>query len=219
MPRIVDLTMTLRDGMRGVAFEPARRIEEDGWNAQTLRLYSHAGTHMDAPRHFDDAGATIDRVALEKCVGPARIVDLTPVEPREIITLDRLGRSAESIGEGDRVLLRTGWSDDPDRADYRARFPRVGIELARWFAERRIALLGVDAPSVADVNDREELTAVHRALLDGGIAIVEDLVNLGALRKNVVMLVALSLKVLDGDGAPARVIAIEGHPRVGGSSS
>lgn len=47
--RIVDLTLTLRDGMRGVAFEQAKTISREGWNARTLHLYSHAGTHMDAP--------------------------------------------------------------------------------------------------------------------------------------------------------------------------
>ena len=54
MARVVDLTLTLRHGMRGVAFEIARTVERDGWNARTLHLYSHAGTHMDAQTHVND---------------------------------------------------------------------------------------------------------------------------------------------------------------------
>ena len=36
------------------------------------------------------------------------------------------------------------------------------MELARWFVEREVALIGVEPPSVADVNNLNELTAVHR---------------------------------------------------------
>ncbi|NJM37109.1 MAG: hypothetical protein HC845_04115 [Akkermansiaceae bacterium] len=60
MSRIIDLTLTLRPGMRGVAWEQAKAIESDGWNARNLHLYSHAGTHMDAQTHFA-AGTGNDR--------------------------------------------------------------------------------------------------------------------------------------------------------------
>jgi len=50
-PRITDLTLTLHPGMRGVTFEPKHNFKEHGWNALTLQLYSHCGTHMDAPSH------------------------------------------------------------------------------------------------------------------------------------------------------------------------
>ena len=49
MPRIIDLTVTLEHGMRGVDIEQTMTLERDGWNARIYRLYSHAGTHMDAP--------------------------------------------------------------------------------------------------------------------------------------------------------------------------
>ena len=48
MNRIIDLTLTMRSGMRGVDWEQAKTVERDGFNARTLHLYSHAGTHMDA---------------------------------------------------------------------------------------------------------------------------------------------------------------------------
>ena len=37
-PRIIDLTLTLRPGMRGVETEPKFLYERDGWNASTLHL-------------------------------------------------------------------------------------------------------------------------------------------------------------------------------------
>lgn len=209
MGRIVDLTLCLRRGMRGVDWEPARRLEEDGWNARTLHLYSHCGTHVDAPRHFDEKGAVLDELDLAACVGPARVIDLRPVEPGSDIRVEDLRPWADRIGEDSRLLLVTGWSDRRGRPEYRSMLPPVSQELARWLAQRRIALLGVEPLSVADVNDLDRLTAVHRTLLDAGILIVEGLANLAELRTEVVRLVVLPLSIAGADGAPARAIAIE----------
>ncbi len=51
-PRIVDLSTPLYDGIRGLETEPKTTIDTEGYNTTTLHLYSHTGTHMDAPRHF-----------------------------------------------------------------------------------------------------------------------------------------------------------------------
>jgi kynurenine formamidase len=75
--------------------------------------------------------------------------------------------------------------------------------------EKGINMLAVEPPSVADVMDMEEVTKIHEILLGGDIIIVEGLTNLEALSREKVKIVALPLKIKDGDGAPARVIAIE----------
>ncbi len=209
MQRIVDLSETLREGMRGVRISWAKQLEKDGWNARTLELYSHAGTHMDAPSHFITQAGTIDNLDLSKCIGPAWVIDCTPTGPKDLLDIASIGNYADTIGSGDRVLLRTDWSKVTDPLKYRNDLPRVSLELAQWFAERKIALLGVEPPSVADVNNPEELTAVHRTLLGAEIVIAESLRNLDALTTDKVHLIALPLKVEGGDGAPARVVAME----------
>ena len=90
-PRIVDLTLTLHHGMRGVAFETACTLAEHGWNARTLHLYSHGGTHMDAPLHFGVTEETIDLIPRAHCMGPAWVVDLPGLAPRAMITVAHLG--------------------------------------------------------------------------------------------------------------------------------
>jgi kynurenine formamidase len=215
--RVIDLTLTLREGMRGVAWETAYTVAEHGWNARTLHLYSHAGTHMDAPLHFGVGEETIDRIPLQRCMGPAWVVDLPGLAPRALITVADLGDVAQKVRPGESLLLRTGWSRYvADAAVYRDGLPRVSVELARWCVEKQIRMLGVEPPSVADVNDREEVTAVHRILLGGGVVIVEGLANLDALREPRVYLVALPLKIGDGDGSPCRVFAVEGNGGLGG---
>jgi arylformamidase len=209
--RYIDLTLSLRDGMRGVSFATVRTLERDGWNARTLQLYSHAGTHMDAQTHFNAGPETIDQHGIERCIGPAWVVDCPNVRPRQILDVADLGLVASRFQPEDSLLLRTGWSRHVnDLALYRDGLPRVGESLARWCVERRVKLLGVEPPSVADVNNLEELTRIHRILLAGGVVIVEGLTNLEAVQAERVQFVALPLKIEGGDGSPVRAFAVEG---------
>lgn len=211
MPRIVDLTLTLRPGMRGVEFAPRTLLERDGWNSTTLRLYSHAGTHVDAQTHFGAGPETVDRIAAARCVAPAWVARLGGVQPRQILDPADLGPVAEALRPGEGLLLATGWSRfAADPAIYRDQLPRVGEGLARWCVERRVKILGVEPPSVADIHDRDELARVHKLLLGGGVLVAEGLANLDALREERVLLIVLPLLLEGVDGAPARALAIEG---------
>jgi len=206
MSRLVDLTLTIRPGMRGVDIRPKMRLERDGWNGSTLELYSHSGTHMDAPRHFLGGPVGIDQQDLHDCLGPARVIDLTPVEPRKLIDVERLGRDAGQLTRGSRILLRTDWSHRHGSDAYRDELPRISRDLAELMVERGVALLGVEPPSVADVNNLAEVTEVHRILLGGGVTIVEGLCRLDELPSTVDVAI-LPLKVEGCDGAPVRAIA------------
>lgn len=209
MSRIIDLTVPLEDGLRGVSVESIKTVEADGWNAATLHLYSHCGTHMDAPAHFGVSEQTIDDIPLERLMGPAWVVDLSSVAPRALIGVDAIGAAAERLRAGEGLLLRTDWSRRLRDPSYRNALPRVSRELAQWCVEKGVRLLGVEPPSVADVHNIEEVTAVHSVLLGAGVVIVEGLTNLDQVRKEKVTFMAFPLKVAGGDGAPVRALAIE----------
>lgn len=211
MSRIIDLTMTMRPGMRGVDWEQARTVERDGWNARTLHLYSHAGTHMDAQTHFAAGPGTIDRMPLERCMGSAWVVNLDGIADKTHITVAHLGGIAAKFQPGESLLLRTGWSRHVENAQrYRDNFPRISEDLARWCVEKQANVLGVETPSVADVNHIQELTLIHQILLSADITVVEGLTNLCALTQEKVFFVAAPLKIEGGDGCPCRAFAIEG---------
>ena len=197
--------------MRGVDWEATRTIERDGWNARTFQLYSHAGTHMDAQTHFAAGSETIDTITLERCMGSAWVVDVPGLAPRDLITVKHLGATAANFQPGEALLLRTGWAKHADNAaTYRDGLPRINEELAYWCVAKQVKILGVEPPSVADVNNLEELTRIHKILLGGSVIIVEGLANLDALTKPKVFFAALPLKIEDGDGCPCRAFAIEG---------
>lgn len=209
MPRVIDLTLPLASGDRGVKIEPARRLETDGWNAATLSLYSHCGTHVDAPVHFGVGEQSIDTIPVDSLIGPAWVADVRPVRPRALIQPEQFGDIADQFKPGDSLLICTGWSEYYGQEKYRNELPRVSLELVLWCADKKVKMLGVEPPSVADVNDIDDLTAIHQILFKSGIIVVEGLANLVSLSKPKVTFIALPLKIAGGDGAPARAIAIE----------
>lgn len=209
--RLIDLTLSLHPGLRGVAWDQARTLERDGWNARTLHLYSHAGTHVDAQAHFAAGPETIDQLPLDRLMGPAWVVRLTDLPPRALIQVAHLGQVAEDLQRGEGLLLHTGWSAHVQCPElYRDGLPRVSEPLARWCVERAVKLLGVEPPSVADVNNLPELTRIHQILLGGGVTIVEGLAHLDQLAGPKVFFVALPLSIEGGDGCPCRAFAVEG---------
>ena len=209
MSRVIDLTLPLASGDKGVQIEPARRLETDGWNATILSLYSHCGTHIDAPVHFGVGAQTIDTIPVENLIGPAWVADIRPVEPRALIEPEHLGTIAIQFKPGESLLICTGWSAFYGQEKYRDELPRISAKLARWCVEKKVRMLGVEPPSVADVNNIEELTTIHQILFKGGVIVVEGLANLTSLSRPKVTFIALPLKITNGDGAPARAVAVE----------
>ena len=195
--------------MRGVEFEPARILKKDGWNAKTLHLYSHAGTHMDAPFHFEVNDGTIDNIPAERFFTMCYVIDLTEIEPNSEINISDLGEAQNKLQKGEGLIFRTGWSKFLNEPKYRNELPGISKVLAHWCVKKGVATIGVEPPSVADVSNMKLLTEVHHILLGGHIIIVEGLANLDKISKPKVKLIALPLKIKDGDGAPCRAIVIE----------
>jgi kynurenine formamidase len=180
---------------------------------------------MDAPTHFGVSDQTIDRIPLDQCMGPAWVVDPVCISvacsssqgegvrgtsyERVLIRVADLGQTADKMRRGDGLLLRTGWSRYVGDPSYRDQLPRVSLELAQWCVAKGVRMLGVEPPSVADVNNLEELTAVHRVLLQAGVVIVEGLAHLDQIRREKVTFMAFPLKVAGGDGSPVRAFAVE----------
>jgi len=213
MPRLIDLTLPLTPGARGVAMEPEFTVARDGWNAATWHLYSHAGTHMDSQFHFGAGPETIDTKPLSLCMGPAWVVNLAPAVPRALLTVADLGSVAASFLPGDSLLLRTDWHKHAaDLALYRDGLPRLSEALAEWCVAQRVKILGVEPPSIADVNNLPEVARIHHILLGGGVTVVEGLAYLDRLTQPRVFFHALPLKLAGGDGCPVRAFAYDSPP-------
>jgi arylformamidase len=207
--RFVDLTLTYTERMDGVSFENTKTIEKDGWNARTLHIYGHSGTHMDAPFHFGVSSTTIDDYQPADFIGKAHILRVNVTEDSRLISAADLSPVLDLLEPGDSLVIQSGWSSYVYEERYRKGLPRISAEAADSLVDRKIKMLGVETPSVADVENLDELTRIHRILMAGNVTIIEGLTNLDQIQKNTFTLLAFPLKIIDGDGAPARVIAIE----------
>jgi len=204
-----DLTHSFSEIISGYSSSQAKTVEKDGWNARWLRIYSHAGTHMDAPFHFAVSNQTIDQFPPDVLMGKAHVVRIKVTKKNQLINPEDIS-GLINYTPGDSILLQTGWCHKiNDIQEYRNQLPRISSDLAIWCVQNKVKILGVEAPSVADVNNLEEVTHIHRILFKGEVIIVEGLKNLDRISKNQVFLIALPLKIENGDGAPCRVIALE----------
>ncbi len=217
--RIVDLTLTIREGMTTfpVPWHPFVEITQLGRfgiedrETRKLVLGTHTGTHVDAPRHFIPDGAAIDAIAPEQLVGPARVCDLSQAGDFQTIGIAEL--EAE-LGEErpERIILRYDWCRQLDSMRYYTDHPFLSEQAADWLVQRGCRLLAMDTPMPDNPKHGKGCdidSPIHKILLGNGVVLVEYLCNLAALRRKQVQLVVAPLKILDGDGAPARVFALE----------
>ena len=214
----VDLSHPLFEGM--VSFpspnHPAPEVrvlarhEQSGRMTRRIVLGSHTGTHADAPLHFVPGGRPIDAIGLDPFVGPAQLVDLTPIDELTEVSRERLKEAFGGPPLHPRVLLRFDWSPRFVDLDFYERSPYLSLEACQWLVDHGVRLLGSDTPSPDDPRsgpDSEQDSPNHHLLLGAGVVLLEYLANLDRLAPGEVYLVALPLPVVGADGAPARVIA------------
>ena len=63
-------------GVPGIEMEKKFDFKKDGFNLNWWRIVEHAGTHMDAPIHFSENGATVEKIPAEQLVVPLAVVDV-----------------------------------------------------------------------------------------------------------------------------------------------
>jgi len=201
--RIWDLTISLAVGMpeypgdEPVQVAPFKSLAQgDAANVALLRLGTHSGTHVDAPRHFLRGGTTVDQLPWEALLGPVRVVQAPPGATISAAFIWALRLVPEA-----RLLIRTGAPGAPPPADLSRGWPALTAEAARLLVEQGLLLLGLDTAS-ADALEGEG-HPVHRALLGAGVVVVERL-DLRAVPEGEYELLCLPLSVQDGDGAPLR---------------
>jgi arylformamidase len=210
-PRIIDVTVTLEEGMPlwpgSRAFKMTEResiSRGDGQNVSAIECDAHSGTHVDAPRHHLEGGAPVDELCLDTLVGPSFVIDLAG---ERAVTGDLL-RGREVAGEVERLIVKTGNSDLWGRSDrlFRRDYVAFDRSAAEWIVERGIGLVGIDYLSIEGY---EGDSSVHRLLLQEGVVVVEGL-DLRGVAQGEYEFICLPLKIAGAEGAPARAILRKG---------
>ena len=205
--------------------EEHRGMTERGffYAANRFCLPEHGGTHVDAPFHFAKEGKTVGALPIERMVGPAAVIDVSAkaaadvdytLQPQDVTEWEAANGK---IAPGTIVLLRTGWSSRwPDKRAYlgddtpgdasHLHFPSYGVDAVRLLIARGVSVIGVDTASID--NGPSQDFPVHRAAGAANGVGVENLANLYKLPPTGAWVVALPMKIAQGTGAPARVIAL-----------
>jgi len=203
----------LYPGTPGTKVLPNRSIA-DGSSANTsiLSFSSHAGTHVDVPRHFCPNGKTVrDLLAAVTRYSPAYCVELPSSPARGIAAADLAG-SLEGIHDAEAILIRTGSgrlrASDPGA--YAAMHPRVLADVAGLLRNRcpRIRLMGIDSISISSPAHRDEGRESHRAFLcdPHTICLLEDADLSGVVPGKVYTLILMPWFADVPDGVPVTAI-------------
>lgn len=204
--RIIDLTYSIKEdmpvfpGTGQPKLEVAMTMETDGFREKLLTMYSHTGTHMDAPSHMLENGKNLDDFPIHHFVGEALVIDCRAF--KEEIPLEHLKQY--NLSEIDFVLLKTGWGEKWGTETYFNNFPALTADAAEYLASLHLKGLGVDCISVDRMNNKN--FDVHKILMKKDMVMIENLANLHELDGQFTLHV-LPLNIYKADGSPIRAIA------------
>jgi kynurenine formamidase len=196
-----------------------------GWYWNWFEGGEHVGTHFDAPVHWitgRDKG-DVTQVPPSRLIGPAVVIDKTAEATRNpdyLLTLDDI-RAFESehgpLPESGWLLYRTGWDA---RAHDQAQFlnanetgphsPGMEAETARWLASSSIVGVGVETvgTDAGAAHSFDPAFPCHHYLLGAGKYGLTQLANLARLPATGSVVIVAPLKIVNGSGSPARVLAL-----------
>ena len=187
IPRAVDILHCL-NSVRGTMYE--------------MKITSHEGTHVDAPRHFIRGGTTIDNMPLDTTLGLARVIE---IKDKEVIRPEELEN--HDIQAGERLLFKTAnsYTDIYKTNSFPEDFVYFSEDACRFLAEKKVLVVGIDFITIGTHKDDENIFATHEILENAGIWIIEGL-NLSEVKPGYYDLICLPFKLLNGDAGLARAV-------------
>lgn len=165
-----------------------------------MTINSHHGTHIDAPRHFNPRGTSIDRMPLDTIMGPARVIEIKDTESIKPAELEQ-----HDIRAGERILFKTRNSSYYKLNKFVEDFIYITTAAARYLYEKRVAVVGIDYYAIGSYHDRESLVEVHEILVGNGIWAIEGL-NLDGVAPGNYEIICLPVNIEDGDAGWCRPI-------------
>lgn len=156
----------------------------DACNSFYLTTSNHAGTHVDAPNHFNPDGRRIADYELAELVFTRPALLNIQVMADELILPEHLASWSTCRGDCDLLFVRSGFGKYRANAEtYIEHNPGFSAAAADFLMERfpELKSLAVDFASIASVAHMEEGCEAHRVFLGCGrysdrpVLLVEDI--------------------------------------------
>lgn len=171
------------------------RMPEQNINESDLASNLHTGTHMDAPLHMVDGGASVDQIDPDLYWGPCRVFDLSkldrPIEAEDL--------KPYKIASGERILLKTRNSFEEH---FNPEFIYIEVSAAKLLADAGVKMIGIDAMSV-ERGKTDHPT--HSILLEAGLGVLED-IRLAEVPEGSYELTAVPLRLVGLEASPVRAL-------------
>ena len=198
---------------------PPERIQRssigkgDASNSLSVTLYTHYGTHVDAPYHFIQDGLKITDLDVNQFYFKKPLTIDIPKEGDQPIKQEDLERFEKEILGKDLLLLRTGFSKyRHDHGKYLSN-PYIAVDAAHYLIDRFPELrgLGIDFISALNLKFRPIGIEAHQILLGGSpqkrfLLLFEDL-HLDFGDRTLSEVFGLPLFVKDAEAFPCTIIA------------
>lgn len=211
--KVIDLTYTISENMpvypgtEKPKLEIATTYEKHGFKETLLTLFSHSGTHMDAPVHLFAHRATLDSLPIEQFIGKGLVIDCSDLKRGQRITMNYIERMREKADQADFILFHTGWDKFWGSSSYFGEYPYISEEVADYLIHSNKKGVGLDVMGLDPIADQN--LSIHRKLFaKTDIVIIENLTCLGEIGSELFTFCALPIKFRNSDGAPIRAIAI-----------
>ena len=221
--KIIDLTHTILrkgqpawPGTEPPKFEVGNRIDVDGFRETLITMFSHTGTHTDAPYHYMLNGTTLEKLPIDMFVGKALVIDATDLKDSEsgIIDMKYIEPVIEKANQADFLLFKTGWDAYWATDKMFDKWPCPGDDVCNYMLETGKKGIGVEVLSIDPLDDDKdplspEYQYRHKIVLkNNNFIIIENLCNLDQCGNDLFTFINLPLKYEEADGAPSRAIAI-----------
>lgn len=196
--------------------------EQDGFFVKSWAFDEHSGTHVDAPAHFGQGAATVDRIPPEELILPAAVIDVRErvehdhdamATPDDVLTWER---RYGPLPERCAVFALTGWGSrvhDPAAylnadASGTLHAPGFSDELTEFLKDERpgVRAIGLDTASL-DIAASLDFPA-HVSWLPSGRYGIENLANLDRLPPSGAVAIIGAPALAGGSGGPSRVLAL-----------
>jgi kynurenine formamidase len=186
-------------------------VRPDGVSHQSniLVMGDHAGTHIDAPLHFNPNGTGIDQMPVDIMVGSAVMQDFSYKKPGDSVTADEVKKNMDRMGANPKdlryILFRTGAAEYYQTDEYWSHYLEIRVDAVEWMLDQNILVFGVDASTVDHARDR----ATHMLMRKRPCYHIENLTNLDKLPQDrIFTFVCAPLILKDSSASPIRALAL-----------
>jgi len=218
--------MPVWPGNKPPEFIPYETHEVEGCIATRYSFNAHFSTHLDSPWHYLKNGKKIEDLTLNDLTGNTLYIDVSrkygPHKNMDDqgVSLEDVEAAVDATGEplnqGDLIMFNTGWHRiwESESEYYFLNHPWISFEAAKWLVAKKVKAVGIDTCDV----DTNKAYIKHpynpknhiENFLPNGILILENIGGqLSEVTGRKMLTIVAPTKMIGGEAAPARVIALE----------